>query len=186
MRRLPVPAPLRVRVCSAEEDEAINRLARSRTAPARAVARARIVPALAPGRRRRRDRRAARRLPRHGAAVDPPLRPPGGRWAGGLAARRPPPDVLVRGGRGRRRDQPDRARGCWPALRQLDPRPPHRVPERGARPRDQAQPDLEDPAGRGPVLAGAGDVVRHAARPRLRRKKGAIVALYAAPPMGAS
>ena len=38
-----MPAPLRARFGSAEEDEAIDRLARSRTAPARAVERARIV-----------------------------------------------------------------------------------------------------------------------------------------------
>src|SRR5688572_27522161 len=40
---MPVPAPLRARFTSAEEDVAIERLARSRTAPARAVERARIV-----------------------------------------------------------------------------------------------------------------------------------------------
>jgi len=38
-----MPAPLRARFCTAEEDAAIRRLARSRTAPARAVERARIV-----------------------------------------------------------------------------------------------------------------------------------------------
>jgi transposase len=38
-----VPAPLRARFWSVEEQEAIERLARSRTAPARAVERARIV-----------------------------------------------------------------------------------------------------------------------------------------------
>jgi hypothetical protein len=39
-----VPAPLRARMCVGEERAAIDRLARSRTAPARAVERARIVP----------------------------------------------------------------------------------------------------------------------------------------------
>lgn len=38
-----MPAPLRARFTSAKEDVAIERLARSRTAPARAVERARIV-----------------------------------------------------------------------------------------------------------------------------------------------
>ena len=38
-----MPAPLRARFCTAEEDAAIRRLARSRTAPTRAVERARIV-----------------------------------------------------------------------------------------------------------------------------------------------
>ena len=107
------------------------------------------------------------------------------RGAGRLArpaAWRSARDVHPGAGRRAGRRQPDRpagARACpspvgrwtgWPRT------------SRGAGHRHQAQPHRGDPAGRGLALAATGDLVRRAARPGLRRKKGAIVTLYTAPP----
>src|SRR5829696_7245873 len=106
------------------------------------------------------------------------------RGSGGRAAQRAAADLHGRGGRHDHRDQPDRSGGSRPAVRKLDARSPDRLSPRSAGTHDQPQPDRRALAAGRVTLAQARNVVWRAAGPRLRRKKGAIVALYEQPPAG--
>ena len=101
----------------------------------------------------------------------------------GMPPLRPAGDVPAGGGRRTHRRQPDRPPGAGAALRQLDAGPADGVPGRGERPSPSSA------AASAAILQAEGlrwrqqeTLVRRAARSGLRRKKGAIVTLYTAPP----
>ena len=162
---------LRLRALSEAERTAIEKLAHSRTAPARQVERACIVwqasqdqmaPAIA----------AALRLTAHTVRDWIKRFNAEAGWPGGPAPRRPPADVHARAGRRGHRRRADRPQALGPAVRLLDAGPAGGVPERAQGDRDQAQPDRRDSCSEGLTLAAAGDLVRRAGRSRLRRKRG--------------
>ena len=175
---------LRLRALSEAERTAVEKLAHSRTAPARQVERARIVwqasqdqmaPAIA----------AALRLTAH--TVRDWVKRFNAQGLAGLEdqprAGRPPtytPEQVATVIAAALTDP----KTPGPAVRLLDAGPAGGLPERAQRDRDQAQPDRRDPARGGLALAAARDLVRRAGRSCVRRKKGRIESLYTAPPSG--
>ena len=143
-----MPKLLRLRQLTAEEDQEIDRLVRSRTAagaPGRAgphhrpgAARGGALPAIAAARGGVASRRCA--------TVAEALQRPGDRGAGGCpASGRPatyPPEQVGEVIAASLTDPQD----AGPALRQLDAGPAGGVPDRGEGHPDEAQPDRGDPA----------------------------------------
>ena len=177
--------PVCLRALTAEERSAIETLARSRTAPARRVERARIVwragrgetpPAIAAALGldaetvRRRIRRCNAEGGPGGAGGSPPLGAPG--------------DLLGRRGRGGDRRGPDQPARPGAALRLVDAGPLGGLPAGARGHRHAAQPDRRDLARRRLALAAPGDLVRRAGGPGVRGKKGRIETLYTVPPEG--
>jgi DDE superfamily endonuclease/Winged helix-turn helix len=175
--------PVCLRDLTPEERSAVAALARSRTAPARRVERARVVwhvgrgeapPAIAGalGVDAETVRRRIRRFNAEGLAAleDHPRR----------ASR----DLLGQRGCDGDRHCAHRAAEPGPAVRLVDAGPPGGLAARAQGRRDAAQPDRRDPAQGGPALAPPRDLVRRARGSRVRGKKGRIETLYTAPPGG--
>ena len=174
--------PVCLRALPPEERSAVEVLARSRTAPAHRVERARIIRragrgetppiiAAALGLDAETVRRRIRRFNAEGlAALED-------RHRSGRPATYSPDEVAAV--LAAALTAPPR-----PAIRLVDAGPPGGLPAGAQGRRDAAQPDRRGPARRGPALAPAGDLVRRARGPRVRGKKGGIEALYTSPPPG--
>ena len=158
---------LTLRAMTDEETRPLRELARSRTAEARLRDRARMCWLASQGQRVSAikaelgvaDGIVRLWLTRFNACGLDGLRD---RRRGGL------PDVPAGDGRRGHRRQPDGSRRSGVALRELDAGSVGGVPARDARDRHEAQPHRGDLAGRGLALAHPGDLVRRAARPRVR------------------
>ena len=175
---------IRVRAMTAEEQTMIERLAHSRTAEARRVERAESsgMPT------RHQCPRIADHLGLHEQTIRLWLKRFNAQGLEGFADRRRGgrPATYTRAGRGGGRRQSDRSAGAGPPFASwtLDRLAAYLNEEQGiAIKRSRIGEILQR---RGLALAQTGDLVRGAARSRLRRKKGAIVTLYTAPPGTAS
>ena len=138
-------AKVTLRELTPEERQALEQLASSRTAQARLVERARILLAIADGRR---PSQVARDLGVSRPTVYTWIRRFNERGLGGLEDRPragPAADLHRRAARRGHRRGADRPEGPGPALRLLDARPPAGLPQRAEGHPDQAEPHRRDP-----------------------------------------